>query len=556
VSGQILQAWIEQAPALIAGFILATILLRHQGRLDRPLQWLTQASRRTSLTAIIVAVSPILLRLALLPWWPIPHPVVHDEFAHLLVADTLASGRLANPPHPFWTHFETIYVIQNPTYSSKYPLGLGAVFALGKVLFGHPWFGAVLSVGVANAAMYWMMLAVLPARWAATGALIALMQFGATSYWMNSYLGGAAVAAAGALVFGGLFRFLKSPRYLWATLVGIGFFAHWFIRPFETVWLAAGCLALVLWKGLWAGTSEMPRRTVARFLLPVVVSGLLASGLTVLHNYRVSGEMLTLPYQLCQRQYGVPVGFFWQKEVEPPSFRFKDIEDCYQWQRAKQRAGNNPVSLIREYLWRGGLLWLIYVSPALSIALAAGLVFSAKTQLALLSFLGVGLAGTSVYPFLFPHYVAGYTCLLLVCLVFGLRGLWRLKARPGRILALASVLSLAVFQLGQLSLVFRDGGKSFRPENTQWSVAEQLREQPGKDLVFVRYSQYHDFNFEWVYNDARIDEAEVVWARETSPMSDRALLQYFKGRRVWVVEPDKVPVTPRPYTGGHFSQGW
>jgi hypothetical protein len=87
--------------------------------------------------------------------------------------------------------------------------------------------------------------------------------------------------------------------------------------------------------------------------------------------------------------------------------------------------------------------------------------------------------------------------------------------------------------------------------NTTWArrdlVAAQLEAMPGQQLVIVRYGPQHDPSQEWVYNRADIDSAKIVWAREIPGVDIQPLLDYFRGRDVWLVQPDSSPVQLGPY---------
>jgi hypothetical protein len=72
---------------------------------------------------LLLAGLTIALRLALLSSHPVPTPQGADDYSYLLLGDTLAHFRLANPTHPLHRFFETNFVLQQPSYSSIYPLG-------------------------------------------------------------------------------------------------------------------------------------------------------------------------------------------------------------------------------------------------------------------------------------------------------------------------------------------------------------------------------------------------------------------------------------------------
>jgi len=161
---------------------------------------------RTAWCMVLLAVLPVALRLYLLPHHPVPSPDIYDEFGHLFVADTLLHFRFANPPHPLHQFFETFFTLQQPTYSSIYPLGQGLMLAIGRLLSGLPWTGVLLSTAAFCALCYWMLRAWVLPEWALVGGVLAVFEFGPLCQWMNNYWGGSLGAAAGCLVFGALPR--------------------------------------------------------------------------------------------------------------------------------------------------------------------------------------------------------------------------------------------------------------------------------------------------------------------------------------------------------------
>jgi hypothetical protein len=513
-----------------------------------------------------------------------PQPRGHDEFSYLLGADTFAHGRLTNPPHPMWVHFESFHIIHQPTYASKYPPAQALALALGQVIGGHAVVGVWISSGLACATVYWMLLAWLPSAWALLGGLLAVATFGIAGYWSQSYWGGAVAVLGGALLFGALRRIVRRPQARHAALLGVSLAILANSRPFEG--LLVSLPAAVVLVGWSLGRNAPPARVLlGRVILPILGVLLLAAGAMAYYNLRVTGSPFRTPYQVHEATYAREPLFLWQGPRPEPTFRH-EVMRAFWDKHFRQFLRARSIAELPHQMYRKVYdLYRVPLGPFLLIPLLT-LPWLWRNPWMILALVTVGVLtfGHLSHAWTLPHYAAPVTGLLLALVVEGLRHLrwWRWGSRRvgGSLVAMALV--MAVLWPTGLIVRQRQWRESLEPtqgarpatdrtdlpgwlldqarrltrpiqlHRSDWflqraRILDQLSRTEGRHLVIVRYGPEHDQNDEWTYNAADIDGAKVVWAREMDPARNCELLDYFRERHVWLIEADATRAALTPY---------
>jgi hypothetical protein len=503
------------------------------------------------------------LRLALLPVHPVPTPSGADDFSYLLLGDTLAHFRLANPMHPMRRFFETTFVLQTPSYSSIYPLGQGLALAFGQVVFGHPWAGVLVSTALISALCYWMLRGWTSPGWALAGGFLAVLQFGPLNSWMNCFWGGAVSAIAGCLVYGALPRLRQRTRNRDAVLLGLGAGLQMITRPYESLFLDASVLLYFL-PELWR---RKERRWIASVAAPALLAFLPLAGLQLLHNRAVTGSWMTLPYALSRYQYGVPTTFTFQPNPVP----HRALTPAQQLYYEGQAAVHGPTDTFTTYIERLGSragFYRFFFSAPLLLALPFVLPLLRGYRYAWLVLTSLLFAlGTNFYPYFFPQYMGALTCVFVLLSVLGLQRLERVTIRniPCGQTAARWLLFLCGAQFlfwyavhaqgddGILRAMVRyetGDGINYGDLERRIAINQQLAAEPGRHLVFVRYFSTHGYH-EWVHNAADIDHSRVVWALDLGSSENEALKRYYPDRKVWLMEPDAIPPRLVPYPAVH-----
>lgn len=498
--------------------------------------------------AVAIAVGVVAIRLLLVPVLPAPVPLVTDEFSHLLLADTLLHGRLANPPHPFWPHFESLHTIHQPTYASNYFPGPAAILALARLLTGNPWHAVLAECAAFLAVLYWSLRGWMPARWSLFAVLLSALRFGIGSYWVNAFHGGFLPALGGALVFGAFPRLRRQSNLRDSSLLGLGLLIMALSRPYEGALFSLPIVLRLAWDHRARVTALL------KLALPIALCTAAAGLLLTSYMKGVTGNPFVSAYNISRQMYGWPMGFSW---TTPPQIqhRHPEFKAYYEHEIIEHNSVSDPVEFLEYITLRIQEYWRFFVGPVFTIPLLFLPQVWRRRRLFFFAGSGAALAVMSEGA-ASPHYLAPATAVIVAILVESIRHLhaarWGLTGALPYAMAAVLILRIAAQATGlPYSQTVNYQSWCCRVEGNleKYRVTRQLEQLPQNHLVFVR-TKTDIFNFfQWVYNLADIDAARIVWARDLGDARNAQLIRHYNNSRsVWMLDPNVTPARLEPYT--------
>jgi hypothetical protein len=395
------------------------------------------------------------------------------------------------------------------------------------------------------------------------------MRLALFSYWANTYFGGAVAAIGGALVLGALPRIKRNQRVRDAVVMAAGLALLANTRPYESLFFCipiAG--ALLLWiMGKNGPTLELSLR---RVVLPLGLALTIAFGAMGYYFWRVTGSPFRVPYQVNIATYHL-VYFPWQKLGPPAEYHHEVMRKFYQGAPNVGQynlAHRHPLGTL---LLKPMPFWLFYLGPVLTLPFLAWLAIRSRSRFRcpisrksrfLLLVCGTTFIGLALPIYVPPaHYSAALTAAVFALVLQAMRSmrLWRPDGRPaGKFLVRAvPMICFALLPLRATApllhiplppTVLHTWYSTDFHNLDRARVLAQLRAEPGRHLAIVRYRPDHEILEEWVYNEADIDGSKVVWARDMGTAKNHELVDYYKDRKVWLVEPDEKPVRVTIYS--------
>jgi 4-amino-4-deoxy-L-arabinose transferase-like glycosyltransferase len=482
-------------------------------------------------------------------------PLMHDEFAYLLQARTLAGGHLWLPSHPLADFFETFFVFVRPVYSSIYFPGT-AMLNVSGIWLGLPEWFIPLLIAAAIAALLYLIVTEMSdgvAGLLAVVLLLGLSTFRGLSIMVMSH---SAMTLLGlALMFAWLrWRTRRSP--LWAVIIGA--LAGWaaITRPADAV-----AFALAVGAGMLLDLRDSPRRRdwiVTPLLIIVAAAPFLL--LQLAFDRGVTGRWLYSPYQMyLEREQPGTQFSLTRRYLEPHAVPVSSLPE----KQAYYADFLTPE--VHRYQQDGPLrVWFDYRANWLATGLACHPALLALAPVGLLGLLDrrrCVLAATALLllllysfnPVFLEWYTLPWTGAVLLLIVLGIERLTALSPPQMREAIGASLtVGVATLAVVQLLLPPTPGGEGLRSPVLEALHRYELQPHSSREVLLFNLNGEVNAHTDPVFNitTAWPDDATIIRARDLGLARDRELLEYYAQH-----QPDRRIVTLDMRTGATTEWG-
>ena len=275
-----------------------------------------------------------------------------------------------------------------------------------------------------------------------------------------------------------------------------------------------------------------------------------------------------MPQEVDRDTYAVAPYFLWQSPRPRPVYHHEALRDLYiNYELDLYQQTRSAGKLMGIWMLRGLSFWAFYLGPLLTLPLILALAtvpygftwnhFHWRTKFLFFA-TTVSVAGLMIEVFFYPHYAAPMTGLVYIAVLRAMsrvRG-WRWHNKPigkplTRIVPVTALLLLFL-------RVFLFNSMTFPDELWSWynarsvttyraKIETQLHSYGGKQLVLVRFNPGLQSKYEWVYNEADIDRARILWAWDMGSLANQELIGYYNDRQVWLLDSDEQYPRLSPY---------
>jgi hypothetical protein len=340
-----------------------------------------------------------------------------------------------------------------------------------------------------------------------------------------------------------------------SVLLGCGLTLLASSRPLEGLIFSVPIVAVLLLS--INRTSRSRTETILRTLIPASLILIVACTALLYYFWRVTGSPFRTPYQVnLETQDPVPL-FPWQsiRQAQPTdmSMIFSNAElEQYDFVRNH---------FLLSSTIRGIQFYLFFIGPVLTLPFLFSwrrAAWEPRFRLLIMIFV-VSTIGALLPIYFGPSYIAPLTCAIYLLLSLGLqhirRWTWRNKTVGVALVRAVPVVTCLMFALrlaAPLSGVPRLKAAPLTwcsphlfEESSREHVRAALESTPGLQLALVRYPKDQLQPVDWVANSAEINQQRVIWANDLGAKQNLQLIEYFRGRQVWLVEPSKRdPISP------------